>query len=569
MMTTPASLTEQGIVTAPGAATTVQSFEGNKAFAGSESTTDQTPALDVDLQAATALANLDTAVALRVGAASTAGSAPFCDFSRARQLRCQMLNSSAFPSEEFGGQELGAIDEDNNYGRGLHLMYGSDQPTTPSVLRLKNSESFGSLQSLVIDNANLVVGGYCDGGADDGEECVEDSTCTSGICDPAIAGARPNVYGIHMYQGWNDRNKENYWYQTAFSANQFFYGQGKAEGTSAYTGGFVSRGYFGTHKEDLISPRDFRYLADVVLKSDGSCAGGASVGLRCEIDADCPSSTCTHTDATITAIADFGSAPGTVDGCTGGKIGETCTTVEARYTLYQQDGFALTTELPYFLYGEDPDSNNYIAGPLVLGGVPALVPVDPTAPDWLYVLKGINVWTQGISFNAGDDDGRATCDAAEFYLYADNSEGKFKKCENGVRSDLDTSISVITLSKEWVITHDSSIPDTYDLPSIFANRTPKTWSLREVCCEVDSGTVTIQLQKDDGSPASILSATGAGGAATDLTCNTAMASGCTSTFVSGESSIQSSRQVDFLLQSNTGGTPAKRISVYVEYDFIP
>jgi hypothetical protein len=98
------------------------------------------------------------------------------------------------------------------------------------------------------------------------------------------------------------------------------------------------------------------------------------------------------------------------------------------------------------------------------------------------------------------------------------------------------------------------IATSTDIPSVLVNRSGGGWTIAEVCCEVDSGTTTINIQRDDGSAANILSS--------DLTCNTAIASGCTTTFSGSEASIANANQVDFVLVSNSAG---KRINVAIKY----
>jgi hypothetical protein len=68
-----------------------------------------------------------------------------------------------------------------------------------------------------------------------------------------------------------------------------------------------------------------------------------------------------------------------------------------------------------------------------------------------------------------------------------------------------------------------------------------------VCCEVDDATgTTINLQRDDGTPANILSS--------NLACATAIGSGCSSTFSGSEASIGTGQNVDFVLVTNSAGT---------------
>lgn len=92
-----------------------------------------------------------------------------------------------------------------------------------------------------------------------------------------------------------------------------------------------------------------------------------------------------------------------------------------------------------------------------------------------------------------------------------------------------------------------------ELPSVYPNRsTPIT--ITEVCCEVDAGTTTINLRRDDGSPADMLVG--------DLTCATAIANGCTTTFATSQAALATGQQIDFVLVSNAA---AKRVNVVVTY----
>ncbi len=99
----------------------------------------------------------------------------------------------------------------------------------------------------------------------------------------------------------------------------------------------------------------------------------------------------------------------------------------------------------------------------------------------------------------------------------------------------------------------SALTDSDDEDTIFWNTTTGAITITKVSCESDGGTPTIMLQRDDGSPANILSGS--------LACTTAGAS--TTSFVSGEPSIASGHKIDFQIVS-AGGT-AKRITVAIDY----
>lgn len=90
-----------------------------------------------------------------------------------------------------------------------------------------------------------------------------------------------------------------------------------------------------------------------------------------------------------------------------------------------------------------------------------------------------------------------------------------------------------------------------DIPSIIPNRA-RAVTLTEVYCEIDAGSASINLQRDDGSPANILS--------TSLACSTA---GATSTSFSGsEASISSGYEIDHVTVSISG---VRRLNVALKY----
>jgi hypothetical protein len=97
----------------------------------------------------------------------------------------------------------------------------------------------------------------------------------------------------------------------------------------------------------------------------------------------------------------------------------------------------------------------------------------------------------------------------------------------------------------------TALADTDDQRTIYYNVVgPMT--INSVTCFSDAGTPTINLQRDDGSPANILTS--------DLTCST---SGATSTSVSGpESVLNLNDKLDFVMV--TAGGVAKRVTVVVK-----
>lgn len=98
----------------------------------------------------------------------------------------------------------------------------------------------------------------------------------------------------------------------------------------------------------------------------------------------------------------------------------------------------------------------------------------------------------------------------------------------------------------------SAIQTTDDITSILRNMYSGTITINDVWCETDTGSVNIQLQKDDGSATDMLSA--------NLACSTSGAN--TTTFVSGENTLATSDRLDFLVVSIASGTPTKVSLIY-------
>ena len=105
----------------------------------------------------------------------------------------------------------------------------------------------------------------------------------------------------------------------------------------------------------------------------------------------------------------------------------------------------------------------------------------------------------------------------------------------------------------------SALLTTNDQPSIFVNRTGRTLIITEVWIEADvvaAGT-SFNLQRDDGTPANILTA--------DLTANTtgqtACASGCTTT-LTAEATVANGDRIDLLVVL---ASTAKRATIWVVY----
>lgn len=98
----------------------------------------------------------------------------------------------------------------------------------------------------------------------------------------------------------------------------------------------------------------------------------------------------------------------------------------------------------------------------------------------------------------------------------------------------------------------AALADADDQPSIFANRLGSGITITEVWCESDAGTPSINLQRDDGSAANILSS--------NLSCST---SGATGTIDTAEDNVANGERIDFVM-ATAGGT-AKRVTVAILY----
>ena len=94
--------------------------------------------------------------------------------------------------------------------------------------------------------------------------------------------------------------------------------------------------------------------------------------------------------------------------------------------------------------------------------------------------------------------------------------------------------------------------DGDDQPTIFSNRLGSGITITEVWCESDAGTPSVNLQRDDGTPANILSA--------NLSCST---SGATGTIDGAEDNVANTERIDFVMVA--AGGVAKRLTLVVKY----
>jgi hypothetical protein len=98
------------------------------------------------------------------------------------------------------------------------------------------------------------------------------------------------------------------------------------------------------------------------------------------------------------------------------------------------------------------------------------------------------------------------------------------------------------------------LADTDDQADIYVNRLGQGITISEVWCACDAGNPMIQLQKDDGAPADMLTA--------NLACS-AGAGASTTNFVAGESAVADGDRLDFKIVA--AGGVAKRITVFAKY----
>lgn len=121
-------------------------------------------------------------------------------------------------------------------------------------------------------------------------------------------------------------------------------------------------------------------------------------------------------------------------------------------------------------------------------------------------------------------------------------------CATVTRSDVSASI----ITEQWTFTlyDPNGLAATDDIPSIIGNRA-RAITITEVWCESNDGTAVINLQRDDGTPADILSA--------NLTCGTG---GSTGTIAAAEDNVATGQQIDFVFISETAVT---RVNIVITY----
>lgn len=119
-----------------------------------------------------------------------------------------------------------------------------------------------------------------------------------------------------------------------------------------------------------------------------------------------------------------------------------------------------------------------------------------------------------------------------------------------------TQMRTIDLTREVIFMlgadNGAALADTDDQPTFFSNRLGGGITITEVWCESDAGTPIINLQRDDGTPANVLSA--------NLTCST---TGATGTIDVAEDNVANTEKLDFVMV--TAGGTAKRATVVVKF----
>ena len=97
------------------------------------------------------------------------------------------------------------------------------------------------------------------------------------------------------------------------------------------------------------------------------------------------------------------------------------------------------------------------------------------------------------------------------------------------------------------------LADTDDIESISnCSRPGRAITITVVRCEVDAGSPIVRPQRDDGTPANLLTG--------DLTCSTAGADG---TIDTAEDNFAATDALDFIMVSGASG--ADRLSMMIEY----
>ena len=159
-----------------------------------------------------------------------------------------------------------------------------------------------------------------------------------------------------------------------------------------------------------------------------------------------------------------------------------------------------------------------------------------------------NAATPALRYTAyGDSAGDATGIAANTVVTADIQADQVTR--DKVSAVLRTRQFVFLLGAKNAA---SALADADDEESIWINHLGSGITVIGVNCESDAGTPSINLQRDDGVPANILSA--------NLSCSTSDAAGTVDT---AEDNVADGQKIDFVMV--TAGGTAKRVTVTVKY----
>ena len=120
---------------------------------------------------------------------------------------------------------------------------------------------------------------------------------------------------------------------------------------------------------------------------------------------------------------------------------------------------------------------------------------------------------------------------------------------DGVVASADLATANKTFVQPVVLFDSTGLLDADDIPSVF--RPGRAITITEVWCETDAGTPSVNLQRDDGTPADVLSS--------NLTCTTG---GATGTIAGAEDNVAATERIDFVMVS---ASTAKRISLMIKY----
>ncbi|MDH3727978.1 MAG: hypothetical protein OER77_10645, partial [Myxococcales bacterium] len=234
------------------------------------------------------------------------------------------------------------------------------------------------------------------------------------------------------------------------------------------------------------------------------------------------------------------SADATID-VTGGT--ETACTAR----IYVSEARALTVALSTAQCATDATVTN-------IAEVQASVFPDTSIPLYTWTLSGAAAWNASGTNHRGPrrDVVKGGTRINEAYVDGILSLSLGTVLVEDVENDLKTFFDCQNL-----VDFSTAIPATADIPSMWGEF-PFAFQLTKVWCEVEENTATINLQRDDGAPADMLSS--------DLVCDTteqdSCASGCdVNTIAAAEDNVAVGEQIDFNVVSI--GADVNRINLCI------